>query len=41
MLVVFPLKGLDVNTTIVIGGLVVNGAWGIGVVFWMRWLLRP
>lgn len=40
MLVVFPLKGLDVNTTILIGGLIVNGAWGIGVVFWMRWLFR-
>jgi len=41
MLVVFPLKGFDVNTTIVIGGLIVNAAWGIGVVLWMRWLLRP
>jgi len=40
MLVVFPLKGLDVNTAIIIGGLIVNGAWGIGVVVCMRWLFR-
>jgi hypothetical protein len=40
MLVVFPLKGLDVNTAIIIGGLIVNGAWGIGVVACMRWLFR-
>lgn len=40
MLVVFPLKGLDVNTATVIGGLIVNGVWGIGVVLCMRWLLR-
>ena len=40
MLVVFPLKGLDVNTTTVIGGLIVNGAWGIGVASCMRGLFR-
>lgn len=40
MLVVFPLKGLDVNTTTVVGGLIVNGAWGIGLVCFMRWLFR-
>lgn len=40
MLVVFPLKGLDVNTVTVIGGLIVNGAWGVGVVLCMRWLFR-
>jgi hypothetical protein len=40
MLLVFPLKGLDVNTTTVIGGLIVNGAWGIGVACFMRWLFR-
>ena len=40
MLVVFPLKGLDVNTTTVIGGLMVNGAWGLGVACVMRGLFR-
>jgi len=40
MLLVFPLKGLDVTATTVIGGLIVNGAWGIGVVSFMRWLFR-
>ena len=40
LLVVFPLKGLDVNSATVIGGLLVNGAWGIGVVCFMRWLFR-
>jgi hypothetical protein len=41
MLLVFPLKGLDVTTTTIIGGLIVNGAWGIGVACFMRWLFRP
>ena len=40
MLVVFPLKGLDVGATTIIGGLIVNGAWGIGVACLMRWLFR-
>jgi hypothetical protein len=40
MLLVFPLKGIDVNASTVIGGLIVNGAWGIGVVCFMRWLFR-
>lgn len=31
MLVVFPLKGLAVSAQVVAGGLVVNGAWGLGV----------
>lgn len=31
MLVVFPLKGLEVSGTMVAGGLLVNGAWGLGV----------
>lgn len=31
MLVVFPLKGLEVSARTVAGGLVVNGAWGLGV----------
>ena len=40
LLVVFPLKGLDVSSTTVIGGLLVNGAWGTGVACFMRWLFR-
>jgi hypothetical protein len=40
MLLVFPLKGLDVTTTTVIGGLIVNGAWGLGVAVVMRWVFR-
>lgn len=40
MLVVFPLKGLDVSIVTVIGGLIVNGAWGVGVACCMRWLFR-
>jgi hypothetical protein len=32
MLVVFPLKGLEVTGTTVVGGLVVNAAWGLGFV---------
>ncbi|MCC1497824.1 hypothetical protein J1C54_13450 [Alcanivorax sp. 1008] len=40
MLVVFPLKGLAVGLTTVVGGLIVNGAWGIGVVCVMRWLFK-
>ncbi|WP_414431005.1 hypothetical protein ACMG4M_06910 [Alcanivorax sp. IL3] len=39
MLLVFPLKGLDVNATKVVGGLIVNGAWGLGLAAWM-WLNR-
>ncbi|MFN3712961.1 MAG: hypothetical protein ACK4SX_04810 [Alcanivoracaceae bacterium] len=40
MLLVFPLKGLDVSSTTVIGGLIVNGAWGLGLAVAMRWLFR-
>ncbi len=36
MLVVFPMKGLDVNASKVIGGLIVNGAWGLGLAVWMQ-----
>lgn len=39
MLVVFPLKSLPVSTQTVIGGLIVNGAWGIGVAIIM-WLIH-
>ena len=36
MLVVFPLKGLPVVPKTVIGGLLLNGAWGFGVALLMR-----
>jgi hypothetical protein len=36
MLVVFPLKGLPVTVTTVIGGVLVNSAWGLGVGLLMR-----
>ncbi len=36
MLLVFPLKGLAVNPKIVVGALLLNGAWGIGVALCMR-----
>jgi len=31
MVLVFPLKGLEVTATTWVGGLILNGAWGIGV----------
>jgi hypothetical protein len=40
MLIVFPLKGLPVETKTIIGGLLLNGAWGLGVGFFMRWPSR-
>ena len=36
MLLVFPMKGLDVNATKVVGGLIVNAAWGLGLAVWMQ-----
>jgi len=36
MLLVFPLKGLAVNPQIVIGGLLLNGAWGLGAALFLR-----
>ena len=36
MLLVFPLKGLVVNPKIVVGGLLLNAAWGLGVALCMR-----
>ncbi|MES2682799.1 MAG: hypothetical protein V4650_04710 [Pseudomonadota bacterium] len=36
MLLVFPLKGLAVNPKIVVGALLLNGAWSIGVALCMR-----
>ena len=35
MLVVFPLKGLDVSAATWIGGFLLNGAWGIGTALFM------
>ena len=36
MLLVFPMKGLEVNATKVVGGLIVNAAWGLGLAIWMQ-----
>ena len=36
MLVVFPLKDIPVSPDIVVGGLIVNGAWGLGVAVLMQ-----
>ncbi|AOY87658.1 hypothetical protein BKP64_05435 [Marinobacter salinus] len=36
MLVVFPLKGLDVSAQTWVGGLILNGFWGLGVAIFMR-----
>ena len=38
MLIVFPLKSLPVSAQTVVGGLIVNGAWGIGAALIM-WLI--
>jgi hypothetical protein len=35
MLVVFPMKGLDVTAQTWTGGLVLNGFWGLGVALFM------
>ncbi len=36
MLVVFPLKGLDVSAQTWVGGLLLNGFWGLGVAVIIR-----
>lgn len=36
LLVVFPLKGLTVTLPIVIGALLVNAAWGLGLAVFLR-----
>lgn len=36
LLLVFPLKGLAVNPKIVVGAVLLNGAWGVGVALFMR-----
>lgn len=38
MLLVFPLKGIAVSSNIILIGLIVNGLWGVGVSFFMRYL---
>lgn len=36
MLVVFPLKGMEVTATHWVGGFMLNGAWGLGVGLFMQ-----
>jgi hypothetical protein len=36
MLVVFPLKGMDVSAQTWVGGLLLNGFWGLGLAFFMK-----
>jgi len=36
LLLVFPLKGLPVEPKTVVGGLLLNGSWGLGVALLMR-----
>jgi hypothetical protein len=40
LLVVFPLKGLPVERKVVVGALIVNGAWGLGLAAILRLLAR-
>ncbi|MGM0563430.1 MAG: hypothetical protein ACQES2_03780 [Pseudomonadota bacterium] len=40
MLVVFPLKDLPVSAQTWVGGLILNGAWGMGVGVFMKGLAR-
>lgn len=37
LLLVFPLKGMAVEGKTVVGALLLNGAWGLGVALWMRY----
>lgn len=39
-LVIFPLKGLAVDPKLIVGGLIVNGAWGVGLALIMRGLQK-
>lgn len=34
--VVFPIKGIALNSTLIVGALLLNGAWGVGVALCMR-----
>lgn len=38
MLVVFPLKGMDVSAQTWVGGLILNGFWGLGVAVFLTLL---
>jgi hypothetical protein len=44
LFVVFPLKGMGVaggwDPKIIVGALILNGAWGLGVALLMSWMLR-
>ncbi|WP_297794266.1 hypothetical protein [uncultured Marinobacter sp.] len=40
MLVVFPIKDLDVSAQTWVGGLLLNGFWGLGVAIFMHFLQR-
>jgi hypothetical protein len=44
LFVVFPLKGMPVaggwDPKIIVGALILNGAWGLGVALLMRLMLR-
>jgi hypothetical protein len=41
MLVVFPLKGLVVSAPVVVGGLLLNGLWGLGVAMGLKLFKLP
>jgi hypothetical protein len=34
--VVFPIKGIALNPAMIVGALLLNGAWGLGVALYMR-----
>ncbi|ODU45223.1 hypothetical protein [uncultured Aquimonas sp.] len=34
--VVFPLKGIELSSPLIIGALILNGLWGLGVAVYMR-----
>ena len=34
--VVFPIKGIGLSSALIIGALILNGLWGLGVAVYMR-----
>ena len=44
LLVVFPLKGMALaggwDPKLIVGALLLNGVWGLGVALLMRWMVR-
>jgi len=38
--VVFPIKGIALTSTLIVGALLLNGAWGLGVALCMRLFVR-